>query len=718
MSTTNTKEKIYNLIEKIITYEDQLKACEQSTSLRNANADLVKNKENIDLLNQFIKNEFTMSTEKVNGLKEEIKQLSIQLNQVSFTPTKFTNKNYEQSLLKQKCFENTLLIYDNKLNGYEENLKMLKEEKATTDDQLVNLMSIKETYEENLSTNSKFLFKNLIISYDNFTGNSISMSSSISGIKNLNTNLEPHELENLSISKISSYLYNQILTKFITSLTYDVQNNISGILDDVYEKYKKKYLKIDDFVRNSAVNIINSDSKLINFVDEPKLELILRYIIKIFAFERSINEKLNFVNNEYKKDKKLLKTIIQDLQNETKELKDKIDAEEKEEKVIVADLESVKNKEKFKKKILEKENEINQIIAERDKNVENYKKEIKDLEKLNSIIELKYKSSGENEKEVTELKKKIDEAFFEIKNILRQAGPQEDNLLNMFINEINSTLNNETKDYQKLENSQYSEISESLNASILSRNKNNYSTIVNNINNSISIPKQTLNKTLPPIPLNLNKNFQTKSTNTNTTLSTLTTFNTGGVANTIQSDLGIEIQKRLTPLYIPSDCYMQIIDLNEGETQNIFHPLNDYDATPEQKSFIKSTIQLTKDNQTLIFTQLGHDMIEMSIKLLEKTIVTGVMKQILNIIQLFNKKYQCDQKKLLGDSNLIKNELQMSQEAVMKSIYNKYFCFSAILTVDKKINLIFLNYLSFKNWLNGMACIIKNKKEVIYAGNN
>ena len=54
-------------------------------------------------------------------------------------------KDYEQSLIRQKCFEKTLYIYNNEYNMLEENKKMLKEEKPTTENDLVYLMSLKET---------------------------------------------------------------------------------------------------------------------------------------------------------------------------------------------------------------------------------------------------------------------------------------------------------------------------------------------------------------------------------------------------------------------------------------------------------------------------------------------------------------------------------------------------------------------------------------------
>ena len=69
ISPSETKTLIYGLIEKIISYEDQIKSYQNNNAYKTAKEDLIKNKENIVLLNQFIKNEITISNEKNFSIK-------------------------------------------------------------------------------------------------------------------------------------------------------------------------------------------------------------------------------------------------------------------------------------------------------------------------------------------------------------------------------------------------------------------------------------------------------------------------------------------------------------------------------------------------------------------------------------------------------------------------------------------------------------------------
>ena len=123
---------------------------------------------------------------------------------------------------------------------------MLKEEKQTNENDLVYLMSLKETYEETLNSFAKFIFKNLIISYDNF--NSISVSTSISSFSSINSEIESFELVNISITKISNYIFDYILSKYITSLDQAVKSNVKKIMEGIYEQYVKGRIKINDFL--------------------------------------------------------------------------------------------------------------------------------------------------------------------------------------------------------------------------------------------------------------------------------------------------------------------------------------------------------------------------------------------------------------------------------------------------------------------------------------
>ena len=734
VSASETKINIYNLIEKIIIYEDQIKSYQNNSAYKTAKEDLAKNKENIVLLTQFIKNEIAISNEKISQKNSEIVNLKSKLENIHRPQSNYTKKDYEQNLLKQKCFEKTLWIYNNEYNTIQENISMLKEEKQTNENDLVYLMSLKETYEETLNSFAKFIFKNLIISYDNF--NSISVSTSISSFSSINSEIESFELVNISITKILYYIFNCILFKYITSLDQAVKSNVKKIMEGIYEQYVKGRIKINDFLRNTAINITNSDNKLINFIDVQKFEMGIRFVIKLFFFENSINDRLNFVNNQYKSLKNSFKLKRDTIKGKIDLIQKKMDEEQIQGKEINLEFANVKkfeNKiEEIKNQIEDKEKEIEMIMSEKDRNIKNYRKEIKELEELNKVLEFKYDGTT-IEKQIKEMKSKIDEIFIEIKNKIKECDTENDNLLNILINDINTSLTPPKNEaitpndvIQEINNisQNNSNILETLtcqmnkDVSISSKNstiktypskqKSNMSTLANTQGN---------NYTLPPMKLNFNSIEDQDNVNTNHKASrqhnnTIQNYNT--IEPSKENNIN-DIIDKLKPLYSQTECYINFNENPQESNTLDYNPLADYDNIPEEKNFAKALIQLEKDNQILSIKRITKEELNININLIDKTIVNGIMKTIINIIQIYQKKYKRDIKLLLNDKEFIEKELKMTKDYVLKCVYPKYYFFTIMLNVNKKINVLFLNYQSFKLWLNGMACIIKNKKRILFS---
>ena len=734
VSASETKRIIYNLIEKIITYEDQIKSYQNNSAYKTAKEDLAKNKENIVLLTQFIKNEIAISNEKISQKNSEIANLKSKLENIHRPQSNYTKKDYEQNLLKQKCFEKTLWIYNNEYNTIQENISMLKEEKQTNENALVYLMSLKETYEETLNSFAKFIFKNLIISYDNF--NSISVSTSISSFSSINSEIESFELVNISITKISNYIFDYILSKYITSLDQAVKSNVKKIMEGIYEQYVKGRIKINDFLRNTAINITNSDNKLINFIDVQKFEMGIRFVIKLFFFENSINDRLNFVNNQYKNLKNSFKLKRDTIKGKIDLIQKKMDEEQVQGKEINLEFANVKkfenNIEEIKNQIEDKEKEIEMIMSEKDRNIKNYRKEIKELEELNKVLEFKYDGTT-IEKQIKEMKSKIDEIFIEIKNKIKECDTENDNILNILINDINISLtppkneaispNDVTQEINNISQNN-SNILETLtcqmnkDVSISSKNstiktypskqKSNMSTLTNTQGN---------NYTLPPMKLNFNSIEDQDNVNTNHKASrqhnnTIQNYNT--IEPSKENNIN-DIIDKLKPLYSQTECYINFNENPQESNTLDYNPLADYDNIPEEKNFAKALIQLEKDNQILSIKQITKEELNININLIDKTIVNGIMKTIINVIQIYQKKYKRDIKLLLNDKEFIEKELKMTKDYVLKCVYPKYYFFTIMLNVNKKINVLFLNYQSFKLWLNGMACIIKNKKRILFS---
>ena len=450
MSLKNkSKEEIYLIIEENIKLEDEINLYKNNNNFSSVKKDIIKNKENINLLNQFISNEKKISIEKISTIKNDIKTLKQILikNKENNLNKKNTKKEFDQNLIKQKCYEKTLLIYTNEIEKINNNLKMLKEEKITIEQNLLNLMSLRENYEEFIYNNSKLIFKNLIISYDEKTGESLNnISQSIKINNNNNFNIENFDIFYLNISLISNFIYKEIFTKYIISLENDVtlKQSVFNCVEDVFNNFKIGKIRIENFVKILSINLINIDTKLIDFINQIKFEFILKFIIKKFSLDKIIQNYLNFINFEYKSNKNKLIENLNNFKEKIKIIKENLNEINKEFSIIIKEKNEIKdfnNKiNKIKNNIFDKEKLIKNIEINCNNNIKQYENEIKNLEKINKMLENKFNEKNKENKTI-EIQNEIDNKFIQIKNILKNLGNEKNFLLKSFMNEINNALN-------------------------------------------------------------------------------------------------------------------------------------------------------------------------------------------------------------------------------------------------------------------------------------
>ena len=450
MSLKNkSKEEIYLIIDEIIKLEDEINLYKNNNNFSSVKKDIIKNKENINLLNQFISNEKKISIEKISTIKNDIKTLKQILikNKENNLNKKNTKKEFDQNLIKQKCYEKTLLIYTNEIEKINNNLKMLKEEKTTIEQNLLNLMSLRENYEEFIYNNSKLIFKNLIISYDEKTGESLNnISQSIKINNNNNFNIENFDIFYLNISLISNFIYKEIFTKYIISLENDVtlKQSVFNCVEDVFNNFKIGKIRIENFVKILSINLINIDTKLIDFINQIKFEFILKFIIKKFSLDKIIQNYLNFINFEYKSNKNKLIENLNNFKEKIKIIKENLNEINKEFSIIIKEKNEIKdfnNKiNKIKNNIFDKEKLIKNIEINCNNNIKQYENEIKNLEKINKMLENKFNEKNKENKTI-EIQNEIDNKFIQIKNILKNLGNEKNFLLKSFMNEINNALN-------------------------------------------------------------------------------------------------------------------------------------------------------------------------------------------------------------------------------------------------------------------------------------
>ena len=130
---------------------------------------------------------------------------------------------------------------------------------------------MKDNFEEIVKENTKYIFKNLIISYDQNTGESVS-SNLIEEKNDLflfnnknNIIIETYDVNNIqNLPKFSNHIY-KILSSNITSLI--IEKNIkalifSSIEENFYEFIQNK-IDANNFIKKITYNIVTSDYKFI-----------------------------------------------------------------------------------------------------------------------------------------------------------------------------------------------------------------------------------------------------------------------------------------------------------------------------------------------------------------------------------------------------------------------------------------------------------------------
>ena len=363
---------------------------------------------------------------KINKLKNDILILKKQISEIEIPYCKYTQKDKEQNLIKQKLLSNTINLYQEEFDSNKENILLLEEEYNNCSLQLYNLISLKDNYEENINDNSKYIFKNLMISLDQNTGqsianNSIEESSLLFFNEKNKIKVEFYDINNIqNLPKFSNMIY-KILSSNIASLI--TENNMKSIIfssiEGVFYDFIENKINAENFVKKIALNISTSNDKIHNFIIISRFEILLKYIIKTFSFEKIINDLMKFINNDYSQNKKILenngneiKTKIQNLTKEKIEYNKTYSIIENEYNNKIKALNQV---EKIKQEIIKKEEEI----KNEEKNYKifeiNQRKKLNRLENINKTIDT-YLKESDIQKTIQNIQKNINNLSEQINN--------------------------------------------------------------------------------------------------------------------------------------------------------------------------------------------------------------------------------------------------------------------------------------------------------------
>ncbi len=374
---------------------------------------------------------------KINKIQNDILILKTKISEIQIPNCKYTQKDLEQNLIKLKLLSNTINLYKEEFDSNKENLLLLIEEYNNCTLQLYNYISIKDNYEESIKENSKYIFKNLMISLDQNTGQSISNNSieEQSGIlffnsKN-NLKVEIYDINNIqNLPKFSNMIY-KILSSHIASLISE--NNIKSLIfsciELIFYDFIENKINAEEFVKRIALNISSSNDKINNFIIISRFELLLKYIIKIFSLEKIISDLMKFINSDFSSNKKILEKKQEEIklkiQNATKEKIEYSKTYSFIEKEYNNKMIALNKIESMKQEIIKKENEIN--IEEK-----NYKileitkrKEINKYENINKTFDI-YLNENDIQKTIENIQKNINNLSFQLRN----KKDEKTNLLN------------------------------------------------------------------------------------------------------------------------------------------------------------------------------------------------------------------------------------------------------------------------------------------------
>ena len=163
-------------------------------------------------------------------------------------------------------------------------------------------------------------------------------------------------------------------------------------------------------------------------------------------------------------------------------------------------------------------------------------------------------------------------------------------------------------------------------------------------------------------------------------------------------------------------CFFRKINQNSQK----YNPLNKISTENLCKSpyyFINSSISLNKSyNSIRIGLTEELDPIDINIKEIQFTVVSSTMKEMIEIYKDY-KKYNKNINENCDKNSFVKKQLEknskLNEDFIKKCIGNKKFIFTLLVENNPQMEFLFLSYDDFKMWINGLAFIIKNKKNLL-----
>ena len=578
-----------------------------------------------------------------------------------------------------------------KMNQVKENLLMMKEEKKVVNNEIIELISKKETVDSLVKTSLINLNENM-----NYNINNITLPE-----------IQEYELNFIDTNKISRNICDELYELF------DIRNkeinknkindkeqslNISAIKarNEEDNNFNKKNLEIlikselDTFLLNQIKNkeiinnlmnnlciIISTKLQLLNVEDisSDKLKVYLLYYFKSIYYDNIIENKFKFINKEYKVLKKEMKKYLQNLKDELSML------ETKKEEVMKNKNSNIQNKNKGVINLTKNEQEYIQICS-KGNNLLKQKEEILNI--INNLEKEIEKLNLENKKEVEKITKEL--------NIIKEK------INNLSNNEdkIKIKLNEDIINYRKIISDKFALIKTQLQNYKIKYGSNLgiYNRLIEGINDTIKViykENDTNNENL----------FYEKKNN---------------IDNILMNNNNYNIINKLTSLTKGTECYFREISNKSIKFNPIENSGSHITFCENPYYFSKAILILNKSYDSICFNSNNLNYYY-NIEQIDNTIMNTNLKIIIDIHRDYRKYKNNKNNRNLNILDFVKREklkyLNYNNEFIEKCAVNKYFNFSLLINEGRRIEIILCNYDDFKLWINGFAFIIKNKKQII-----
>ena len=373
-----------------------------SDSLKNSNHKFQQNSNKTNNLEKLISNNYS-------------KQSSI--NEISSTKKNNKNKKKEQILEEIVNLNNKIKKNDNDINKIKTQLINLRKEKKEKKEDVINLLSNKESLEELYKNKIYFLINKEHIINENNDDNMNKMLAN-----NDNINVELTEIKESEQNKFIEQI-NNMVNDIFQRHDDKICNEIINIINSSYQTLNENHLENNDdlIVKDffSRISLYISNQSLGKF-QESEINILLSYLLQINTISQKLEKYIKFVNKKYKEQKKELNNSINGLEKIKKILfNKKTDLEnqlkEYEEKVLNnSNNYSSSEKENINMNIINrKENKIiyskkyisprNNFFRKSQRNGTKENTNMKDIIIHNEEIENQYKTSSINKKMKNEI---------------------------------------------------------------------------------------------------------------------------------------------------------------------------------------------------------------------------------------------------------------------------------------------------------------------------